>query len=97
VAEDERDPQLAVLATRYDGPIEWLRAGQALEHVLLEATARGVSTSLLNQAIEHAPLRQQLNDPLSAWPRPQVVIRFGYGPAVPPTPRRGIEQALVPQ
>jgi nitroreductase len=97
VAEYERDPQLAVLATRYDGPIEWLRAGQALEHVLLEATARGVSTSLLNQAIEHAPLRQQLNDPLSAWPRPQVVIRFGYGPAVPPTPRRGIEQALMPQ
>lgn len=95
VAAFEQEPQLAVLATRYDGPIEWLRAGQALEHVLLEATARGVSTSLLNQAIEHEELRGQINDPLGPWQRPQVVIRFGYGPAVPPTPRRSIDDVLV--
>jgi nitroreductase len=90
MADFEREPQLAILATRYDGPIEWLRAGQALEHVLLEATAHGVSTSLLNQAIEHEELRMQINDPLGLWQRPQVVIRFGYGPAVPSTPRRDI-------
>lgn len=95
VAEFEQEPQLAVLATRYDGPIEWLRAGQALEHVLLEATARGLSTSLLNQAIEHEELRVQINDPLSPWQRPQAVIRFGYGPTVPPTPRRTVEDVLI--
>ncbi|TCC16038.1 Acg family FMN-binding oxidoreductase [Kribbella sindirgiensis] len=96
VAGFEANPQLAVLATRYDGPIEWLRAGQALEHVLLEATARGVSTSLLNQAIEHEELRGQINDPLGPWQRPQAVIRFGYGTAaVPPTPRRAIEDVLI--
>ena len=94
VAEFEREPRLAVLATRYDGPIEWLRAGQALEHVLLEATARGLSTSLLNQAIEHEELRVQINDPLGPWQRPQAVIRFGYGPAVPPTPRRTVEDLV---
>ncbi|WP_432877358.1 Acg family FMN-binding oxidoreductase [Kribbella sp. CA-245084] len=91
----EREPQLAVLATRYDGPIEWLRAGQALEHVLLEATARGVATSLLNHAIEHEELRVQINDPLGPWQRPQVVIRFGYGPPVPPTPRRAVGDVLM--
>ncbi|MER7251393.1 hypothetical protein [Kribbella sp. NPDC000426] len=95
VADFEREPQLAVLATRYDGPIEWLRAGQALEHVLLEATARGVSTSLLNQAIEHEELRLQINDPLGPWQRPQAVIRFGYGTPVPPTPRRSLKEALL--
>jgi nitroreductase len=95
VADFEREPQLAVLATRYDGPIEWLRAGQALEHVLLEATARGVSTSLLNQAIEHEELRGQINDPLGPWQRPQSVIRFGYGTPVPPTPRRPAEDVLI--
>ncbi|MFI5696425.1 Acg family FMN-binding oxidoreductase [Kribbella sp. NPDC051586] len=95
VADFEREPQLAVLATRYDGPIEWLRAGQALEHVLLEATARGVSTSLLNQAIEHEELRGQINDPLGPWQRPQTVIRFGYGTPVPPTPRRPIGEVLL--
>ena len=96
VADFEREPQLAVLATRYDGPIEWLRAGQALEHVLLEATAHGVSVSLLNQVIEHEELRTQINEPLGPWQRPQAVIRFGYGPSVPPTPRRPGEAVLIP-
>lgn len=91
----ERDPQLAILATRRDGPAEWLRAGQAMQRVLLEATANGLSTSLLNQAIEHDSLRWLLHDPLGAWTRPQAVIRFGYGPPVPPTPRRPISDVLL--
>lgn len=91
----EQEPQFAVLATRYDGPIEWLRAGQALEHVLLEATSRGLATSLLNQAIEHEELRAQVNDPLGPWRRPQVIIRFGYGPQAPPTPRRAVADVLI--
>lgn len=95
IAAFEREPQFAVLATRYDGPVEWLRAGQALERVLLEATTSGISTSLLNQAIEHEELRRQLNDPLEPWQRPQAVIRFGYGPSVPPTPRRPIADVLI--
>jgi nitroreductase len=94
-AEFEREPQLAVLLTRFDGPIEWLRAGQALEHVLLEATAHGVSVSMLNLVIEHEQLRSQINDPFDSWQRPQVVLRFGYGPPVPPTPRRPIADVLI--
>ncbi|MGW1344442.1 Acg family FMN-binding oxidoreductase [Kribbella sp. NPDC002412] len=96
VADFEPEPQLAVLVTRHDGPIEWLRAGQALERVLLEATARGVSTSLLNQAIEHEQLRRQVIDPLGPWLRPQAVIRFGYGEAVAATPRRPLDDVVVP-
>ncbi|TDU83792.1 nitroreductase family protein [Kribbella voronezhensis] len=92
----ETSPQLAILATRRDGPAEWLRAGQAMERVLLEATAAGLATSLLNQAIEHDTLRWLLHDPLGAWTRPQAVIRFGYGPAVPATPRRPIADVLLP-
>ena len=92
----EREPQLAVLSTRYDGPDEWLRAGQALERVLLEATKAGVATSLLNQAIEHHQLRWLVRDPLGATARPQAVIRLGYGPGVPPTPRRPLRAALLP-
>jgi hypothetical protein len=92
----EQNPQLAVLSTRGEGPAEWLRAGQALERVLLEATAHGVSTSLLNQALEHRELRWLIRDPLGAWSRPQAVIRFGYGPPVPPTPRRPLEDVVMP-
>ncbi len=93
----EKDPQLAILATRRDGPAEWLRAGQAMQRVLLEATAAGLATSLLNQAIEHDNLRWLLHDPLGAWTRPQAVIRFGYGTPVPPTLRRPIMDVLLPQ
>ncbi|MGW1347361.1 hypothetical protein ACWCOV_40355 [Kribbella sp. NPDC002412] len=91
----EHDPQLAVLCTRYEGPDQWLRAGQAMQRVLLEATGRGVSSSVLNQVIEHEVLRWLINDPLGAWRRPQAVIRFGYGPATPPTPRRPIRDVLL--
>jgi hypothetical protein len=92
----ESEPQVAVLSTRYDGQSEWLRAGQALERVLLEATAHGVSTSLLNQVLEHEDLRRELGDPLAPGTSPQAVIRFGYGPPVPPTPRRTLADATMP-
>jgi hypothetical protein len=96
-ADFERSPQLAVLSTRRDGPAEWLRAGQSLERVLLEATKYGVASSLLNQAIEHRRLRWLVRDPLGSWPRPQGIIRFGYGAPVPPTPRRPIADVLLPE
>ncbi len=96
-ADFEQDPQLAVLSTRRDGPAEWLRAGQSLERVLLEATKHGVASSLLNQAIEHRQLRWLVRDPLGSWPRPQAIIRFGYGAPVPPTPRRPIADVLLPE
>ncbi len=95
-ADFETSPQLAVLSTRRDGPAEWLRAGQAMERLLLEATAHGVATSLLNQAIEHSRLRWLVRDPLGAWSRPQAVIRFGYGPPVPATPRRPLADVVLP-
>ena len=62
-----------------------------------ESPARDMAaTSLLNQAIEHDSLRWLLHDPLGAWSRPQAVIRFGYGPSVPRTPRRPLADVLLP-
>ena len=84
----EDDSELAMLWTRRDTPKDWVAAGQALEHVLLAATVHGVATSLLTQAVEHRDLRWLQRDPLGPWTEPQALIRFGYGPAVPPTPRR---------
>ncbi len=34
----ERQPQLMALSTDDDGPVEWLRAGQALQHAILTGT-----------------------------------------------------------
>ncbi|MER7181367.1 hypothetical protein ABT404_18120, partial [Streptomyces hyaluromycini] len=84
----ERHPCLFVLSTDHDSRADWLRAGQALEHVLLVATAHGVQASLLHQALEWPDLRDQLIPPANGRPRhPQMVIRAGYGPDGPPSPR----------
>jgi nitroreductase len=87
-ARFESHPMLLVLSTRRDHPADWVRAGSALQRVLLEATVRGLSTSFLNQALEHADLRWLVRDPLHGTGHPQMMLRLGYGGEVPATPRR---------
>jgi hypothetical protein len=90
----ELQPQLAVLSTAEDGPGDWLRAGQALQRVLLTATRNGLATSLIYQPIELHDIEQQ-NDRWWPWPEcPQMIIRFGYGPAGTDSPRRRVEDIL---
>lgn len=94
-ADYEESPQLAVLTTTRDDPVDWLRAGQALQRVLLTATAHGLSASFLYQAIQ---LRDMRGDAAPAWPwpeNPQIVIRLGYGKEVPGTPRRPVDDVLT--
>src|SRR6266568_6857317 len=64
-ADYEEFPQLAVLTTEPDEPADWLRAGQALQRVLLTATAHGVSSSFLYQPIE---LHDMRGADAPAWP-----------------------------
>ncbi|MFF6961502.1 Acg family FMN-binding oxidoreductase [Streptomyces sp. NPDC008317] len=86
----ERQPVIAVLSTCHDRPADWLRAGQALEHVLLVATAHTVRASLLHQALEWDDLRWLLRDPRGGMEHVQMLIRLGYGPEGPATPRRPV-------
>jgi hypothetical protein len=53
----ERHVQVVLLWTSHDRREDWLRAGQALQYVLLTATAHGLRTSLLHQAMEWPDLR----------------------------------------
>lgn len=87
-ASFETAPTLAVLSTAHDGPADWVRAGQALQHLLLDATAAGVAASFLNQPLEHDDLRSLVRSPLTGIGHSQMVLRLGYGDEVPATPRR---------
>ncbi|MDR6975957.1 hypothetical protein J2X68_002645 [Streptomyces sp. 3330] len=91
----EKAPQLAVLGTVRDGPRDWLMAGQAMERVLLQATLDGLATSLTSQALEWPELRWAVRDPQSAMGFVQMVLRLGYGPAGPGTPRRPVDEVLA--
>jgi nitroreductase len=95
VGEYEEFPQLAVLTTARDQPADWLRAGQALQRILLTATVRGISASFLYQSIE---LRDMYPDDAPAWPwpeNPQMVIRLGYGKNGVASPRRPLDDVLT--
>jgi hypothetical protein len=89
-------PALAVIATDRDDPPAWLAAGQAMSHVLLRATADGLATSFLSQAIEVPELRLRLAALLDRPGHPQLLLRIGYqtGRAYL-APRRPLESVLI--
>jgi nitroreductase len=95
VARFETKPTLAVLYTTGDTSRDWLRAGQALERVLLTATAHGLATTPLTQAIEIPELRDLLNAPAELGVV-QSIVRFGYAGRVHQTPRRPLTDVLLP-
>lgn len=90
----EHNPHLALLSTPGDGPADWLSAGQALERVLLEATLADLATSLTSHALEDRALRLLTRDPVSGAGQVQMVLRLGYGPSGPATPRRPVRDVL---
>lgn len=89
----EETPQLAVLSMHFGGRVDWLRAGQALQRVLLTATGRGIAASPLTQPLETADA-WQVRDPRNGSEQPQMILRIGYGLPVPPTPRRPVSEVL---
>jgi hypothetical protein len=88
-------PILAVLGTNVDTPYDWLTAGQAVEHLLLYARSQEVWASFLNQPIEIPDMRLMLHNMIERVGSPQLLLRMGYGPEVPPTPRRSVSDVLL--
>ncbi|MER6537010.1 nitroreductase family protein [Streptomyces sp900105755] len=93
-ASFEKTPNIALLGTADDRPVDWLRAGQALERVLLRATADGLVASVTSQPLEWPDLRWAARDPLSAMGHVQMVLRLGHGPEGQPSPRRSLGDVL---
>jgi nitroreductase len=85
-----QEPLVAVLAAPGDTVRDRLRAGQALQRVLLSATASGLSASFLSQPVEVPYIRAALRGLLAGRQHPQTVLRIGYGDPATPTPRRAI-------
>ncbi|KAF5990761.1 Acg family FMN-binding oxidoreductase [Streptomyces sp. WAC00263] len=91
----EHSPHLALLSTRGDQPADWLCTGQALERVLLEATLADLATALTSHPLESPDLRELTRDPVSGLGHVQMVLRLGYGPQGPATPRRPVRDVLT--
>jgi nitroreductase len=87
-------PAIVVLATHEDGVRQWLRAGQALQRVLLVATVRGLAATPMTQPLEVPAVRELLSD-AEAGRWAQVILRLGYAQPTALTPRRPLAEVLL--
>lgn len=86
-------PTIVVLSTDGDTVEDWLRAGQALQRILLVATVHGLAATPMSQPLENPALRELLSDgPAGRWP--QVVLRLGYAAPTTPTGRRPLAEVV---
>ena len=106
VADAERRPEVAVddsalvvISCRRDEPLEWLRCGEALSAVLLDATMAGCATCTLTHLTEIAASRDVVARAAGTTDLPQVVVRIGVAPASTDEPartaRRDLDEVLT--
>jgi len=78
----------AVLLTAGDHRPDWLRAGQALQRLLLHAASAWVFASLYTQPLENPLTRELIRDQLRLPGDPQMLLQFGRAVSTASTPRR---------
>lgn len=92
----ERRPLIAVLVMYFvGGPSSDVRAGEALQRVLLTATVDGLSVSPVSQLVEVPEVRALTRDLIGATQLPHAVLRVGYGWPVATSPRRAVEDLVM--
>ena len=86
---------VAVFAGSVDDREHWVQVGRACQRFALQATALGLKHAFVNQPVEVPALRPQLSA-LVGMPgrRPDIAMRFGYGPLLPYSPRRGASMSI---
>jgi hypothetical protein len=87
-------PALPLVLTERDAPRDWVAAGMAPAHMLLEVTAAGWTAGYLNQPVEVDRLRPSLLEHAGCQELPQLLMRTGRGPEI--TPAEPPVEAVVP-
>jgi len=95
VREAARTECIAVLVSPGDDAAAWIRAGEALQRVLLELASAGLGFGLLSTPIELAETRREITDTLGLDGGAQLVIRIGAGGDAPPLRRRRLVDVLA--
>jgi len=75
----EDEPLIAVLTSPFAGRAGDVRAGEALQRVLLTATADGLTASFLSQLVEVPDTREAVRRLVGALRPPQAVLRMPGG------------------
>jgi nitroreductase len=85
-----------LLTTTADRPADWVSAGQALQRIMLTASAGGAAVALHGQPIELPWLREFIKTQLSDGACPHLVLRFGLVAQVAVSVRRDPDDVLFP-
>lgn len=87
---------LAVFVSDRNDPAHWVQAGRSAQRFALQATALGIKVAFLNQAVEEPAYRSKLAALLGIGDRrPDLIMRFGYGPDLPQSMRRPLADVMV--
>jgi nitroreductase len=87
---------IAVFSGLRGGPANWVEVGRCYERFALQAAVLGVRVAMLNQPVEVAARRAPFATAAGmAGERPDLVVRFGHGPAMPRSLRRPVQAVLV--
>lgn len=87
---------VAVFACAKEDKAHWVEVGRSYERFALQATALGIRTAHVNMPVEVASLRPKFAEAIGLGrTRPDLVIRFGRGPTLPPSLRRPVQAVLI--
>jgi hypothetical protein len=87
---------IAVFVSEAENPAQWIEAGRCYERFALQSAALGIRNAMLNQPVEVSALRPQFATFLGVGGRrPDLVVRFGRGPKMPPSLRRPVDAVLT--
>ncbi|BEL06010.1 NAD(P)H nitroreductase [Actinoplanes sichuanensis] len=90
-ADHDEGATFVIIFGTTDHPVDLLRGGEAMSALLLGATADGLASAPISEAVEVAWPRRLLSRLLSGIGEPYLIVRLGYveePDEVPPTPRR---------
>ncbi len=85
----------AILVTAGDTPAEWLRAGQALNRMLVHAATVWVFAALNSQPMESPPLRALVRSRLALPGAPQILMELGRAHTAAATARRPVQDLIL--
>jgi hypothetical protein len=73
----------------------WVKVGRSFQRFALQATALGIRHSLINQPVEVPSVRTEFAGFLGIGDaRPDLVVRYGYAPAMPMSMRRPVRSVM---
>ncbi len=87
---------IMVLVGKADDPAHWVECGRSYQRFGLAATTLGLRHAFINQAVEVPAVREKLAAELGIpGRRPDLILRFGNGPAMPESLRRPVSAVVA--